>query len=200
MRDITEIVLHCTATRADWWADKSTAEKVQEIRRWHMEDRGWKDIGYHYLIDRNGALATGRPMDQTGAHTKGHNTGTIGIALMGGHGSSVTDTFADNYTSDQEKALRKLIVRLHKNFGKVPVTGHNQYAAKACPGFEVPKWFEGPAVIMPTVAMQEAVPVAEPKTETVVPAIPKSERKFNFGVLIIVLFFAAAIAAYVLKG
>lgn len=81
MRDINEIIVHCTATRPDWWQGKSTSEKVDEIRRWHVEDRGWRDIGYHYLIDRDGTVAKGRPVEQVGAHCKGHNTGTIGISL-----------------------------------------------------------------------------------------------------------------------
>ncbi len=47
MRKITEIIVHCTATRADWWAGKRTSDKVREIKRWHVQDRGWSDIGYH---------------------------------------------------------------------------------------------------------------------------------------------------------
>ena len=141
MRSINEIIVHCTATRGDWWAGKRTSEKVAEIKRWHVQDRKWNDIGYHYLIDRDGTIANGRPIEKIGAHVAGHNTGTIGISLFGGHGSAETDQFADHFTQAQEKSLRKLIADLRKRFGVVKITGHNQYAAKACPGFNVPDWF-----------------------------------------------------------
>jgi len=145
MRLITEIIVHCTATRPDWWDGKRTSDKVREIKRWHVRDRGWSDIGYHFLIDRDGTVAKGRDIARDGAHVQGRNKGTIGISLFGGHGSAETDKFSDHYTKEQEAALRNLISDLHKQFGKVPVTGHNQYAAKACPGFNVPKWFTVPA-------------------------------------------------------
>jgi len=142
MRPLTEIIIHCTATQPDWWATRTTAQKVAEVRRWHVEDRGWKDIGYHFLIDRNGHAFHGRPLDQVGAHTQGKNTGTIGIALFGGHGSSADDKFADHFTADQDRSLQDLLMRLLKTYPTIKtISGHNQYAAKACPGFNVPSWY-----------------------------------------------------------
>jgi ribonuclease HI len=140
MRNISEIIIHCTATRADWWQSRSTSQKVAEVRKWHVSDRGWSDIGYHYLIDRDGTVAEGRPLDRNGAHVRGHNSGTIGIALFGGHGGSENDVFLDNFTPEQEAALRGLIERLETQFGTLKLSGHNQYAAKACPCFRVPEW------------------------------------------------------------
>lgn len=142
MRNITGIIVHCTATRPEWWEGRATADKVQEIRRWHVDQNGWSDIGYHYLIDRDGKIAEGRPMSRDGAHVRGHNRGTIGISLFGGHGSSENDAFSDNFTPEQDKALRGLIADLKRQYGDVPVTGHNEYAAKACPGFRVARWLE----------------------------------------------------------
>ena len=147
MRRITGIIVHCTATRPEWWATRSLAQKIAEVRLWHTRDRRWRDIGYHYLIDRDGKVGTGRPVEQTGAHVQGHNTGTIGIALFGGHGSAATDQFADNFTPQQDAALRGLIADLHKRFGPAPVTGHNQYSSKACPGFNAPAWFARQPVV-----------------------------------------------------
>jgi len=142
MRPINEIIIHATATRPEWWANKGIAAKVDEVRRWHVRDRGWRDIGYHFLIDRNGAVMGGRPLDQVGAHVQGKNTGTIGIALFGGHGSAETDDFADHFTEAQDKALRKLIADLRKEYPAIrKVSGHNEYAAKACPGFQVSQWY-----------------------------------------------------------
>lgn len=141
MRPISEIIVHCTATRPAWMLASKTSEKVAEVRRWHVEDRGWKDIGYHFLIDRDGTVAEGRPLDQVGAHTQGHNTGTVGISLFGGHGSAATDKFSAHYTPEQDKALRALIENISAAYKITKVSGHNEYAAKACPGFNVPTWF-----------------------------------------------------------
>lgn len=160
MRPLNEIIIHCTATRADWWKTRSTAQKVAEIKRWHVEERGWSDIGYHFLIDRNGNVATGRPIEKTGAHVKGHNTGTIGISLFGGHGSAETDAFADNFTPEQDKALRGLISSLNAEYGPMALSGHNQYAAKACPGFDVGRWFA--RVTTPPVAPAHPDPAEQP--------------------------------------
>ena len=140
MRKITGIIIHCTATRPKWWEGKKTSEKVEEIRRWHTDERGWSDIGYHFLIDRDGTVAKGRDITKDGAHVRGHNRGTIGISLFGGHGSNENDKFSANFTKAQDRSLRNLISELQFDYGDVPVTGHNQYAAKACPGFNAPHW------------------------------------------------------------
>ena len=146
MRQINEVIVHCTATRPDWWATRTTNQKVAEIRRWHTSPpKNWKDIGYHYLIDRDGTVVTGRPVEQVGAHVQGRNTGTIGVALFGGHGSAETDQFTEHFTPEQDKALGKLLLDLHRKFGTLTVSGHNQFAAKACPGFNVRAWYGLPS-------------------------------------------------------
>lgn len=140
MRDITGIIIHCSATRPDWMAGSSAEAKRDEIRRWHVQDRGWKDIGYHFLIDRDGKVVKGRPITKDGAHVMGHNKGTIGVCLIGGHGSAVHDSFGVHFTGDQADALRRLLQQLRMTYGPVPITGHNQHANKGCPGFYVPSW------------------------------------------------------------
>ena len=141
MRPINEIIVHCTATRPEWMWDRPTSEKVAEVRRWHTHDNGWRDIGYHFLIDRDGTVAKGRPIGHVGAHTMNHNVGTIGIVLVGGHGSAASDKFEDHFTPKQDAALQKLIGLLAAIYKIAKVSGHNQYARKACPGFDVPGWF-----------------------------------------------------------
>jgi hypothetical protein len=144
MRQINEIIVHCTDTPADWWKSKSTKAKVNEVRRWHTQQNGWNDIGYHYLIDRDGTVAKGREDSVTGAHVKGHNSDTIGISLFGGKSSTADDTFHDNFTALQNVALRKLINELQEKYGPgLKVSGHNEYANKACPGFRVRPWLNG---------------------------------------------------------
>lgn len=173
MRPITEIIIHCSATRPEWMERFPIAKKVEEIRRWHVQGRGWRDIGYHFLIDRDGRVAKGRPVDQVGAHVQGHNTGTIGVCLIGGHGSSERDKFSDHFTAAQEKALQKLLADLMKAHPDARrISGHNQYAAKACPGFNVPDWYA---------AGREAAkspPLTRPADHVTIP--PKIEHEGGF--------------------
>jgi len=162
MRPITEIIIHCTATRPDWMDGAKTSDKVAEVRRWHTDPapkgRGWNDIGYHFLIDRDGTVATGRDVSKVGAHVQGHNAGTIGISLIGGHGGSTDDKFADHFTAAQEAALRGLLVKLKASFAISKVTGHNDYAPKACPSFRVAQW------LTPATAPKERTNVAQSTT------------------------------------
>ena len=144
MRNLHGIIIHCAATRPEWMEREPLAEKVAEIRRWHLA-RGWADIGYHYIIDRDGKVAQGRPLARVGAHVGGHNEGTVGICLIGGHGSNATDKFGDNFTPQQDTALRELIDHLQAKYPTIKtVKGHNDYTnAKACPGFKVSEWLTG---------------------------------------------------------
>lgn len=142
MREINEIIIHTTATSPDWMHGKKTSEKVAEIDRWHKA-RGWRGIGYHTVIDRDGTVAQGRPYEQQGAHVKGRNRNSIGVSLIGGRGGAADDDFFDHYTKEQEEALARVIDNLKRRFGDVPVNGHNQYANKGCPCFDVPKFMAG---------------------------------------------------------
>ena len=141
MREINEIIIHCTATRPSWWADESVEAVLREITMWHVEDRGWSDIGYHAIIHRNGDIAYGRPVERTGAHCKGRNANSIGIALLGGFGGDADDKMSDNFTEEQERSLRGLISDFQLEFPTITmITGHNEYANKACPTFRVSDW------------------------------------------------------------
>ena len=140
MRVINEIIIHCAATRPEWMADRKLSEQVKEIHKWHTAN-GWSDIGYHYLIGRDGDLAAARPVSRIGAHTKGHNTASIGVCLIGGHGASADDTFAQHFTPAQSDTLRDFIDDMRDSFGDgLKISGHNQYANKGCPGFRVEPW------------------------------------------------------------
>jgi hypothetical protein len=139
---VTGIVVHCSATRWDWMAEAGLPAKKAEIRRWHMDGNGWSDIGYHWLIDRDGSMVAGRKETTIGAHVKEANRGTIGICLIGGHGSAETDAFSDHFTAAQDRQLRQLILGISMRTRITRVSGHNEWAAKACPGFNVPRWLE----------------------------------------------------------
>jgi N-acetylmuramoyl-L-alanine amidase len=130
MREIRRIIIHCAATRPEQDVG------VAEIDRWHRE-RGWNGIGYHYVIRRNGLVETGRSEERMGAHVRGHNADSIGVCLAGGHGSSADDAPEDHYTPEQLRALPRLIGEIQGRYPGATVHGHNEYAAKACPGFRV---------------------------------------------------------------
>lgn len=139
MRKINRIIVHCTATRPEWMQGHTVVLKIAEIRRWHKH-KGWSDIGYHYLIDRDGRQGFGRYEGLPGAHTRGENADSIGVALIGGHGAAATDTFFDHFTHQQSLMLRKTIHDLEREHGALKVHGHNEFAAKGCPGFNVHDW------------------------------------------------------------
>jgi N-acetyl-anhydromuramyl-L-alanine amidase AmpD len=142
MRKITEIFIHCSATKPQWMITSTADQKAAEIRRWHMQENGWKDIGYHFVIDRDGDTVEGRPLEQAGAHARGHNTNSIGICLVGGWGGATTDQFEEHFTELQRQALWKLLNDLTEKFPDVKIRGHNEVAAKACPCFTVSEFIQ----------------------------------------------------------
>lgn len=154
------IIIHCSATPKSWMEGKSADQKRDEIKRWHVEERGWRDIGYALIIDRDGRTATGRdtnkngdPFDDIGAHTRGWNSKSIGVCLIGGGASSATDDFAENFTLQQDEMLRAVIADLKSKFPSIKwVKGHNEFAAKACPGFQVRPWLNEKPAKKPTVS------------------------------------------------
>lgn len=127
-------------------AERTGPERVAEVRRWHVEENGWRDIGYHFVIDRDGKVYKGRNVDQSGAFEPKVNGRAIGVCLLGGHGSTPNDAFAQHYTPEQDEALRQLIDKLKRLYPAIDkVTGHNDYGPKACPGFRVDRWLAGAA-------------------------------------------------------
>ena len=131
MRDINEIIVHCTATPEGRFVD------VPSVRQWHLK-RGFNDIGYHYLIGLEGEIWEGRPIGKTGAHVKGHNPCTLGVAYVGGV-DGLGDPI-DTRTDAQKAALTGLLERLLKQFPAIEkISGHRDYAAKACPSFDATK-------------------------------------------------------------
>ena len=139
---VREIVVHCSATRPEWYQGLSLNAKRDEIRRWHLAN-GWSDIGYHWLIDRDGAILAGRAETVIGAHVSGRNNGTIGICLIGGHGSAASDRFERHYTAQQDASLRALIHAVSMRTQIQRVSAHHDYANKACPGFNLSQWLKG---------------------------------------------------------
>lgn len=115
MRTITLIVLHCSGTRT------TRRYGIQQCREDHLR-RGWKDIGYHYYITRDGQVHDGRPLEQVGAHCKDHNRHSIGICYEGGLDSYGNP--CDTRTQAQRDSMRALLTRLHEQFPSAIILGH----------------------------------------------------------------------------
>lgn len=164
MRQINLVVIHCSASantdslfRPNKKAPARLLTPVAIIDGWHRE-RGFSRnltflarfnpqltaIGYHYIIYRNGAVATGRHVDEIGAHAKGYNKNSLGICLIG----------TDQYTTEQWASLDHLIKTLKQQHPRATIVGHRDLSpdknndgtisageyTKLCPGFDVAKW------------------------------------------------------------
>ena len=135
--DKSRIVLHHTADFVKDADKKLTGEKswnasVAHARRaqnFHRKIRGWKDIGYHFMIDWEGRILEGRPLELLGAHTEKRNTGSIGIVLMG-------DLSRQRLTKPQARALTGLLGWLMDRYRIPPerIAGHYQDKRTICPG------------------------------------------------------------------
>ena len=128
MRTINEIIIHCSAT------PEGKDFTVSDIDRWHRQ-RGFKMVGYHYVIRLDGTIEQGRPLEMIGAHCTGHNAHSIGICYIGGLDRSGKSK--DTRTQVQKDVLWSLVKSLQKRFPNATVHGHREFANKACPCFEV---------------------------------------------------------------
>ncbi len=133
MRKINKIILHCSATK------EGQSFTAKDIDMWHKQ-RGWKGIGYHYVILLDGTLQIGRSESEIGAHTIGQNNNSIGICYIGG--VDINEKPKDTRTDQQKNALKGLISDLLKKYPEATVHGHNEFANKACPCFNVKKEFK----------------------------------------------------------
>ena len=135
MREINEIFIHCTATMPNMDIG------VEEIRRWHKA-RGWRDVGYHWVIRRDGTVEQGRPEWEVGAHALLHNLYSIGICLVGGIDENMQPS--SKYMPAQWRALEQLlqdIMDRHDLYEPSQIIrGHNEVSTKACPCFDVKQW------------------------------------------------------------
>lgn len=173
---VRRIVLHYSATYPD------QDYGVEDIRKMHLA-RGWKDVGYHYIIRRNGRIEPGRPESVVGAHVAGHNTGSIGICCIGGiERATGPNVGVDNRTDAQKAATVRLVSDLLSRHPGAEVVGHRDLAATQCPGFDVRSWWAGnaPKATAPTTPAPSAAP-----------SLPR---------FLIILAVALAAAIYLLKG
>lgn len=129
MRTISEIIIHCSATV------EGKDFSVKDIDRWHKQ-RGFKMVGYHFIIRLDGTIEQGRPLEMIGAHCTGHNAHSIGICYIGGLDKSGKPK--DTRTQVQKDVLWSLVKSLQKKYPLATIHGHNEFANKACPCFKIP--------------------------------------------------------------
>lgn len=134
-RTIREIIIHCTATQ------EGKEYTVEQIRADHKR-QGWSDIGYHYVIYRDGSIHNGRDVDVIGAHCVGYNANSIGICYVGGLENKPGVPYAKLKTKDtrtlrQKAALLNLLIDLRKQYPQAKIYGHHDFEPKKeCPCFD----------------------------------------------------------------
>ena len=124
MREITTVIVHHSAS--------STSTRARQIESWHHA-RGWTGIGYHYVIEMDGKLVRGRPVEIQGAHALGHNEGSIGVCVVGWNGGAYP------WEPQQIEALRALCGAMRALRPELVIVGHRDVApgATLCPGLDV---------------------------------------------------------------
>ena len=154
MKKIDAIVIHCSATRV------GQDIRAADIDKWHKE-RGFKEIGYHFVIDLDGTVEKGRELPKDGAHCNlagssglNYNKHSIGICYVGGLDEK--GNAADTRTPEQKQALAQLVYKLMDEHPEiVEVIGHRDASpdknndgqitsnewVKQCPCFDVKSEF-----------------------------------------------------------
>ena len=145
-RFIDLIVIHCSASPDGHSLGNARETAAQVIDRWHAEHGFHRShpsinpeltaIGYHYVIDCDGTVLTGRGEEEIGAHAEGHNANSLGICMVG----------TRSFTTVQWLALHDLIACLQDKYRNTTLHGHREYEDKECPGFDVAAWVAGDCV------------------------------------------------------
>lgn len=126
--DVKYIIVHCSAT------PEGRDVKAEEVRRWHVEENGWSDIGYHWIIELDGELEKGRAESRSGAHAKGWNGKSVGVCYIGGTDSN--GNAKDTRTDGQKITLGCLLQDLRGRYPKAKIIGHRDISSKECPSFD----------------------------------------------------------------
>lgn len=140
LRRVDEIIVHYTAT------PEGEEFSNEQIRASHLQ-RGFSDIGYHYVVGLKGEVRKGRDESIAGAHCLGHNTRSIGVCYVGGCPSRSVkgwrDIGKDTRTEAQKRTLLKLLKELKRKYPDATVHGHREFANKPCPGFDAREEYKG---------------------------------------------------------
>lgn len=132
MRQINNIVLHCTATSQD--------ATIEAIQRYWRTVLGWRSPGYHWIILPSGLAVQLHPIEKPSNGVAGHNSDSVHISYIGGidrRGRGL-----DNRTNEQKQTQIELIRKLRTLFPKAKIVGHRDFpgVTKECPSFDVKEW------------------------------------------------------------
>jgi N-acetylmuramoyl-L-alanine amidase len=133
MRIINKIIVHCSAT------PEGRNVLISEVKRWHVQERGWTDIGYHFVIELDGSVRIGRPIEIKGAHVSGQNHDSIGVCYIGGVDAQMKAK--DTRTECQKESLINLLSELKDKYGGT-IYGHRDFSKKECPSFNAKKEYQ----------------------------------------------------------
>lgn len=126
---ISRIIFHHSAS--------PRTTKASEIREWHLA-KGWRDTGYHFVVEASGLIVPARPLHIQGAHCKGHNANSIGICLVGWNGRE-----GWGWTRAQIRSGQRLLDAFRLILGEdIEFGGHRDYKATECPGLDVGEVFK----------------------------------------------------------
>lgn len=122
-RAVSRVFIHCSAS------NHAHHDDVRWIRDFHVNEKGWSDVGYHNFITFAGVNQPGRPLERVPAAQGVHNRGSIAICLHGLH--------EEDFTEAQFKTLREYCQEINDAYnGNVTFHGHREVAPKACPVFD----------------------------------------------------------------
>lgn len=134
MRQINLIIIHCSAVKPN------QTSSAKQIDQWHKA-QGWRMIGYHYVVRRDGTIEVGRPEHQIGAHCSGRNASSIGVCYEGGLNAEGQPS--DTRTDAQKEAIRNLLCDLKTRYPFAQIAGHNNFSKiKPCPCFDARKEYQ----------------------------------------------------------
>ncbi|MBX2852930.1 MAG: peptidoglycan recognition protein family protein [Phycisphaeraceae bacterium] len=130
MSGISKVTIHHEGwTAVNFTSQSATAERLEKIRKYHVGENRWGDIGYHYIVDRAGRVWEGRPIQYQGAHVSQNNEHNVGILVLGNFDKQ-------SPSSAQLKSMYHTVAVLtkqHKIKTKL-VRSHKEISTTACPG------------------------------------------------------------------
>ena len=131
MRNINYIAIHCTATQPE--------SSIASIQNYWKNNLGWKNPGYHYIIDRFGNVVNLLPIELVSNGVQGYNSQTINISYVGGINKSGKPK--DTRTEAQKQSILKILNELRVKFPKAKIQGHRDFpnVKKACLSFDAKK-------------------------------------------------------------
>ncbi|MFJ1588935.1 N-acetylmuramoyl-L-alanine amidase [Kitasatospora albolonga] len=171
-RTVTDVELSARTGFAVHYSAGPPTQSIRAIQNYHMDGRGWPDIGYNFLVDRAGRIYEGRGWTAVGAHATGYNTSHIGVCFIGSDGDA---------TPHAKAAIRALYYQARHLTGKgLAATYHGAIGSTACPGADLRNWVLGGMEAADIPIGGGGGPATGTTGETSVRSITAQQRAVNF--------------------